>query len=113
MKRVIEWTYYNDNVLKCAAKIVNTYEEVSIVEFWDNNFKLKIKKRKNSGNSIGFLFGLLEDLKSECSLAEYSISQTSLEQIFNYFAAQNQEKVLQLNAAREIQITNDLLAPII
>lgn len=92
-------------------KINKNYEKITIVEFWDNNFKIKVEKN-NSGNNIGFLFGLLEDLKPECSLAEYSISQTSLEQIFNYFAMQNDETVLNYNKAKEIPVTADLLANI-
>ncbi len=112
VRRVIDWTTYNDNLLKCAARIMNNYEKVAIVEFWDNNFKLKIEKNQDAQNNIGFLFGLLEDLKKEGCLAEYSISQTSLEQIFNFFAAQSEEKVLQLNSAKEIQINKELLANI-
>ena len=109
IKKIIEWIFYNDNLLKCCLKLSKNYQKITIVEFWDNNFKLKIEKN-SSGNNIGSLFGLLEDLKPECSLAEYSISQTSLEQIFNYFALQNDETVLNYNKAKEIIVTEELLS---
>ncbi len=94
--------------MKAISKILNQFADVYIIEFWDNIFKLKIKKSSNN-NSIGYLFGLFEDLKMECFLAEYSISQTSLEQIFNNFASENDEEALQLNAKRELKITDDFL----
>jgi len=36
--------------------------------------------------SIGYLFGMMEDIKAEYQISEYSVSQTTLEQIFNNFA---------------------------
>jgi hypothetical protein len=41
------------------------------------------KKRK-----LGTLFGAIESRKMELCIQDYSIAQTSLEQIFNQFAAQ-------------------------
>lgn len=37
--------------------------------------------------SIGYLFGLVEENKGNYQINEYSVAQTSLEQIFNNFAA--------------------------
>ncbi len=36
--------------------------------------------------SIGYLFGLMEDIKNDYDFSEYQVSQTTLEQIFNNFA---------------------------
>jgi ATP-binding cassette, subfamily A (ABC1), member 3 len=38
------------------------------------------------------MFGLVEANKSLLKIQEYSIAQTSLEQIFNQFAAQQEEE---------------------
>jgi len=38
------------------------------------------------------MFSLLESHKEALFIAEYSVSQTSLEQIFNYFASQQEEE---------------------
>ena len=51
----------------------------------ENNFLFKMKKGPNT-KSIGFFFGLFEQEKEKCFVSEYSIQQTSLEQIFNQFA---------------------------
>jgi hypothetical protein len=48
-------------------------------------------------------------LKTDCFLSEYSINQTSLEQIFNEFASENDEQVLQMNAKRELKIDDEFL----
>ena len=45
-----------------------------------------MKKSKSNNYSIGFFFGLYEESKEECFITEYSIQQTSLEQIFNKFS---------------------------
>lgn len=111
MRRLIEWSFYTENTLKCLTTITDNFENVSIVEFWDNIFKLKIKK-ENSKNSIGFLFGQIENQKKDCYLSEYSISQTSLEQIFNMFASENNEEVLN-NSQKEIKITKSYIANIL
>jgi hypothetical protein len=38
------------------------------------------------GRTIGSLFGILEDQKVALDIQEYSVSQTTLEQIFQMFA---------------------------
>ncbi len=35
------------------------------------------------------MFGLFDDIQVSCKISEYSISQTSMEQIFNNFANQD------------------------
>ena len=50
-------------------------------------------KKSNDTKSIGFFFGLFESGKEENFVTEYSVQQTSLEQIFNKFASkQNKSK---------------------
>jgi ATP-binding cassette subfamily A (ABC1) protein 3 len=111
VRRLVEWSFYTENTLKCLTKITQNFENVAIVEFWDNIFKLKIKK-ENSKNSIGFLFGQIENQKQDCFLSEYSISQTSLEQIFNIFASENNEEVLN-NSQKEIKISSNFINSIL
>ena len=51
-----------------------------------NSFVFKMKKKKENNKSIGYLFSLFETYKEECYITEYSLQQTSLEEIFNKFA---------------------------
>jgi len=54
-------------------------------------------KKNNNTKSIGFFFGLFESNKDSCFVTEYSIQQTSLEQIFNMF----EDKQRQANLANK------------
>ena len=65
---------------------MNNFSKIIVEENMDNNFLFKMKKKEENNKSIGYLFGLFEIHKEECYVTEYSIQQTSLEQIFNKFA---------------------------
>ncbi len=99
--------FYTENAIKCITKIFEKFDDIIISECIDNYFLLKIKK--NNNGSIGYLFGLIEDLKTSCSLAEYSIRQTTLEQIFNTFANEKEDKLLYNNDGKENKISKEFL----
>ena len=96
--------------MRMVKKVSEHFNEIILTEFIENNFLFKIKKGDGL-KSIGFLFGLVESIKGDCFITEYSIQQTSLEQIFNQFAANQgkakDDKVIELKT--EIQITKELL----
>ena len=110
-KLLIEWIFYTENFLKCSNKTLNYFDDVYLIEFSENNFKLKIKKNSdaNRNPTNGFIFSLIEDIKPECFISEFSISQSSLEQIFNKFANEFGEKVIEGNKMKEMKITKDLI----
>ena len=116
IQALINWTRY----LKCSMKMIKVvlphFNEVILSEFIENNFLFKVKKSPDS-KSIGFLFSLLEKEKDECEITEYSIQQTSLEQIFNKFA-ENQGKTeediknevkVDTNVPINMELINDLI----
>lgn len=74
------WGEHFINTIQGNQNFVN----VEIVEHWGNSWRLKMDRGQFS---IGYLFGLVEEMKDAFQVSEYSISQTSLEQIFNNFAA--------------------------
>ena len=82
---LLSWVFFVENAIKFIMKGKNHFEEIILPEYIENNFLFKMKKGKNN-NSIGFFFGLYEESKEECFITEYSIQQTSLEQIFNKFS---------------------------
>jgi hypothetical protein len=110
-KLLIEWIFYTENFLKCSNKTLNYFDDVYLIEFSENNFKLKIKKNSdaNRNPTNGFVFSLIEEIKPECFISEFSISQSSLEQIFNKFANELGEKVIEGNEMKEMKITKDLI----
>ena len=66
---------------------------VEIIEHYSDYFKLKLEKTRNDDESIGKLFGLVEKCKEAMDLiSEYSVSQTTMEQIFQNFANQDNDE---------------------
>ena len=84
IRTLVSWTFFVKNALKFIKKAEKYFEKIILTEHIDNNFLFKMKKNKNT-KSIGFFFGLFESNKDACYVTEYSIQQTSLEQIFNMF----------------------------
>ena len=62
------------------------FERVEILEHCGEFFKLRVPM---GGRTIGWLFGQLEQAKRNLGIQEYSVSQTTLEQIFQNFANQS------------------------
>jgi len=84
IRTLLSWIFFVENALKFIRKADNYFEQIILTEFIDNNFLFKMKKNEDT-KSIGFFFGLFESNKNQCFVTEYSIRQTSLEQIFNMF----------------------------
>jgi ATP-binding cassette subfamily A (ABC1) protein 3 len=113
--QLLAWTYFTENALKLIKKSKQYFEEIILTEYIDNNFLFKLKKGENS-KSIGFLFGLFESIKDECYVTEYSIQPTSLEQIFNKFAAKqgHDEEGIEVGQEKtEILIDDELLGRLV
>ena len=83
---LLNWIFFVENALKFIQTGRNYFDEIILSEHIENNFLFKMKK-EHSDKSIGFFFGLFEESKEKFFVTEYSIQQTSLEQIFNKFAA--------------------------
>lgn len=84
---------------KVIQKLVEDFKELEIVEQYSDYFKFKVPRVK--GKTIGYLFGLIEAAKEECQIGEYSVQQTTLEQIFQRFAN------LEINRASSVKFTLD------
>ena len=88
--KLITWCNYITNALHVVNKIREHYKVITLSDYVDNNFVFKIKKTNATNEkSIGFLFGIVEHIRSKYDISEYSIQQTSLEQIFNKFASED------------------------
>ena len=97
---LLSWIFYVKNAIKFAHYGKENFGKMIIEEHIDNSFLFKMKKKEENNKSIGLLFGLFEIHKEECYITEYSLQQTSLEQIFNKFAenqgSQLKERVNQI-----------------
>ncbi|GLD97436.1 hypothetical protein PINS_up006120 [Pythium insidiosum] len=64
---------------------------VQIMERQNDFCRFKLRG-SNDQLKLSKVFALVEDIKTRMHIREYSVSQTTLEQIFNYFAAQQAEE---------------------
>ena len=82
------------NCWRCQEKIVSRFKmqfgSVEIIETHGiEYFKVRIPK---DTLSLGFMYGFVEsNMQDSWGVKEYSISQTTLEMIFNKFAEESQE----------------------
>ena len=83
---LLNWLFFVENALKFIKAGKQYFSEIILSEHIENNFLFRLKKG-NEAKSIGFFFGLFDGSKEECNITEYTIQQTSLEQIFNKFAS--------------------------
>jgi hypothetical protein len=49
-------------MLKAVKVMINHFEDIYVTEFTRKNFRLRIVKNPNNNISLGYLYGLLEDL---------------------------------------------------
>ena len=109
---VVNWTHYVTCAMKMIKKVKEHFNDVILSEHIENNFLFKVKKEEGKNKSIGFLFGLIEENKQNNQITEYSIQQTSLEQIFNKFAAnqgKTEEELANVETKLEFVMEKELL----
>jgi len=59
--------------------LCETFNQVEVLEFYGNYMRLRIERLNKS---IGTVFGIIEGFKEQYNVSSYSVSQTTLEQIF-------------------------------
>jgi hypothetical protein len=52
------------------------FKEIKVLEHYNNSYTFRTSR---DSYSIGYLFGLMEDIKKELEISEYSVTQTTLE----------------------------------
>jgi len=106
-KNLINYILYVDKVMDLTSELLDSFEKITINYLYENNIRLKLPKNSDQNPTIGFLLGLLENKKTEFQISEFSVTQTSLEQIFNKFASQKEE-VLNSNNKEFVLTRQDL-----
>ncbi|OWZ22804.1 ABCA1 lipid exporter [Phytophthora megakarya] len=66
-------------------------EQVVVMERQNDFARFKVRSHNNEVK-LSKMFALVEDVKTKMHIREYSVSQTTLEQIFNSFASQQEEE---------------------
>jgi hypothetical protein len=83
----IRWVFVETRWQSIYDKFKSMFSKVELLEHFSNSYVVKVSKDQYS---IGFLFGFMEGFKTQFSISEYSVSQTTLEQIFNTFAKEDE-----------------------
>jgi len=76
MEDFITWYYTETKGNMLIDKISNKFKEVDVLEHYGFSWKLVVSRDQHS---IGYLFGEMESLQKEFNVAEYQVSQTTLE----------------------------------
>ena len=84
-----EWWAFETVAARLNAFMKDTFAGASLVERHGEFFRYKLPELHMA---LSEAFAALNDAKDAMAIATYSLSQTSLEQIFNMFAAQQDEE---------------------
>ena len=76
---LMQYLYVQQSGFKFIESLAAIFDQVEILEHCGDFYKFRVPKEDKT---IGFLFGTIEDRKTEFNISEYSVSQTTLEQIF-------------------------------
>ena len=68
--------YIKGALFGVIESLAHEFKNVEIIEHYGNYMRLRVERQNKS---IGFLFKLIEELKEEHQLEDYSVSQTTLE----------------------------------
>ena len=76
--------------------LVSQFEDVIVIEHY--NLMTKYRLKRYLVRSLGLLFSVIEERRKDMGIADYAITMTSLEQIFNRFAKKaSVEELLRMN----------------
>jgi len=98
-RQFASWWIIEDAYDKICAFLTETFGNYVLRERQLSKIRIEISSVEASvggegeiKRKLGTLFGAIESRKMELCIQDYSIAQTSLEQIFNQFAAQQEEE---------------------
>ena len=79
LRNLLEWLKAQTYGFRIITYLTRHFEQVEVLEQCGEFFKLRVPKEDKT---IGWLFGQFESSKQQLGIQEYSVSQTTLEQIF-------------------------------
>jgi ATP-binding cassette, subfamily A (ABC1), member 3 len=85
LETLLQYLFVQVNGMRIIQKLASIFQSVELLEQCADFYKLRVPRLEFT---IGYLFGLIEELKGDLNISEYSVAQTSLEQIFQQFANQ-------------------------
>ena len=86
MSALVQFCFVQQNGFRFITALCKMFANAELLEQCGDFYKLRVPREDKT---IGFLFGQIESQKEAMNIQEYSVSQTSLEQIFQNFAQQS------------------------
>lgn len=83
---LLEWVCIETEGATVEHWLESTFRSAALLEHHGAQYTFNVEP--SPGQSIGSIFGLVEEYKAELRIGDYSISQTTLEQVFNMFATE-------------------------
>lgn len=83
LRNLVNFFHVMKNGLQFISIMTREFPTVELIEQCSDFFKFRVPR---NNKTIGWLFNVLQESKHQCNISEFSVSQTSLEQIFATFA---------------------------
>ena len=111
VKEFAHWCKLEERVDAVLSFFQASFAGATLRERQGTKVRYEVPSKEPSGaeRKLSQMFGTIEEAKEKLCVEDYSVSQTSLEQIFNQFAAQQEEE--QGNAAGIVKPQGTLVAP--
>lgn len=72
----VKWQFVEGKGNSVIDHLEPMFKEFKVIEHNGNSWKIKVSR---DDYSIGYLFGLMEDIQKKFDISEYSVTQTTLE----------------------------------
>jgi len=96
---LIEWVLVEKSGQKLKEFLQQNFGEMVVLEHFQSFYRFKTTNNITVGN----FFGLLEANKNKLNVLQYSIKQATIEQIFNSFASEDENREREGEAAIPIR----------
>ncbi len=105
LKNFLEWWIAEDYACRIADFMRETFDGATLLErSTTHSFRYRIP---SEGNNLAIVFGKFEDAKASLHLEDYSVGQTTLEQIFNQFAASQDNPEVEAEHLQQQALRNE------
>ena len=98
MDVLVDWWITEVRFIDFMDFLEQRFASVELLERHGNLVTLRVDTK---GMKLSEVFSFMEEVKVKCSIEEYSIAQMTLEQIFNFFASQQEEETREVQGMKK------------
>ena len=95
---LVDWWITEVRFIDFMDFLEQRFASVELLERHGNLVTLGVNTK---GMKLSEVFSFMEEVKVKCSIEEYSIAQMTLEQIFNFFASQQEEETREVQGMKK------------